>query len=815
VLPLLQELNNLASLAPKNTSGAAASVWDGLLDIIKDAVKAVVDNIITPVKTTITDIKDSLTTSFGNVIQNVKDAVTLATTTISDKVKTEVSNVITQVTTIFNNVKDSITDGFEDIKDAIQDAIGWIRDKLQGIITAIGDIGKTISKALSDTLTTVYNQIKEALINSFEEIGSFLGGIIQEARDWITNAIEGIKTVISNLIINVKEWLSTTYQAIKDFIANLIESLKDTYERVKKTLEDILGEVVTIYKLVIEKISAWWEGIQAKVAYWLQDVVWPKIQGAIDGAKQLVDLGKGIWELMSSGDYQGAFDLLDGFAKGLGIPAPVKTLHAVLSTIAYFWESIKLQFVPLEVAASKHAQINLALDPISIDNAAQGVFRGVMSKEAYFYNASLGGVTKERAQVNFETNRPLPTPGSIQEAFLRGEINENLHDSYMAHYGYSDKDINLIKSLYHLIPPPSDLIRMAVREAFSPDIAVKFGQYEDYPQAFTDWAAKQGIDKDWAERYWASHWDLPSPSMGFEMLHRGIIDDNELKLLLRALDVMPYWRERLIQLSYNPITRVDLRRMYKMGVLDEDDVYRGYLDIGYSPDNAQRLTEFTKRYSAPEDVNEQDQFRELARSTYSQAYKKKIIAREEYTAYLTTMGYHPDDINLLVQLDDYQAYQTDKLFDLADYRKDMLKLALSAWAKGIIHDTDIRSMLGDLGYDDREITLELQIVEYNRFLKLRDILLDKLHSQYVDYIIDVTDVHTILDMYNYSSEEIDKLMEEWEIEKSYRVKRPPLADLRRFYTQGLLTLEQYLDELRGQGYHEKYISLYQTSLAKA
>lgn len=814
-LALLRELSNLAAQAPKQTASPTAEIWDGLLEIIKNAIQSVMDSIINPVKNTVNDIYNGLSTSFSNTIKAVYDTVNGATTTIQNFVKTQVDGVIDQVSGIVDDVKTAVTDTFNGIVDTINDAIGWIRDKLQGVIDEIKDVGKTIGKALSDTLSTVYNQIKEAILNSLDNIADFLGGIIDQVRDWIGNTINAVREFIGKAIETAKAWVGNAYQAVKEFIGNLIETLKETYERVKKTLEDILGEMVTIIRLVIDKIQAWWMNIRLQVANWLQVQVMPKIQGAIDGAKQLVNLATDLWGLISAGDYQGAFDMLDKFAKGLGIPAPVATLHAVLSMIAYFWESIKLQFVPLEVAASRRAEIALGLGAISNGEAAEGVFRGLWGKDQYLYNASLGGVTKDRASIALETARPLPTPGAIQEGYLRGEIDEKEHDRLLSAYGYTASDISLFHALYFIIPPPTDLIRMAVREAFSPDIAEKFGQYEDYPEAFTKWAEKQGISLDWAEKYWAAHWDLPSATMGFEMLHRRIIDENELKLLLRALDVMPYWRERLIQLSYSPITRVDLRRMYKMGVLSEQDVYNGYLDIGYSPENAQRLTEFTKRYSAPEDTSQQDTFRELARGTYSQAYKKKVIARDEYIQYLTNMGYHPDDIALLVQLDDYVIYQQDKLFDLSGYRKDMLKLALSAWDRGLIHDTDIRGILTDLGYDEGEISLELSIAEYNRQLKLRDLLVDRLHTQYIEFMIDDTELHTILDVFNYTSEEIDKLQEQWEIERSYRTKRPPLSDLRRFYTQGLITLEQFMDELRGQGYHEKYITLFETSLQKA
>ncbi|GAH07016.1 unnamed protein product, partial [marine sediment metagenome] len=74
--------------------------------------------------------------------------------------------------------------------------------------------------------------------------------------------------------------------------------------------------------------------------------------------------------------------------------------------------------------------------------------------------------------------------------------------------------------------------------------------YEDYPKPLETWAAKKGLSKEWSQRYWAAHWSLPSASQGFEMLHRGIINQSDLNMLLRALDVMPFWREKLTGIAY-------------------------------------------------------------------------------------------------------------------------------------------------------------------------------------------------------------------------------------------------------------------------
>ena len=86
---------------------------------------------------------------------------------------------------------------------------------------------------------------------------------------------------------------------------------------------------------------------------------------------------------------------------------------------------------------------------------------------------------------------------------------------------------------------------------------------------------KAGLPEEQARNYWAAHWELPSAQMGYAMFQRRIIDHETLVMLLKSLDIMPFWRDKLIEMSYNPLTRVDVRRMYGLGVLSEEEVYNG------------------------------------------------------------------------------------------------------------------------------------------------------------------------------------------------------------------------------------------------
>ncbi len=808
----LQTLVDIANTTPKGKSPLVTEVTDQLKSVTSSLFVANTQAAIDDTGSIFDDIIGAITKAINDAINGVKNLVNSVGTTITNTVNNQVKNLMTAVTGIATQITNKIDSAIGGLESAINDAIGWIAEKLQGLIDAVSDIAATIGNAIADAISNIGDFIANAVNAALASVGNWIAGAIRDIGNFITGVYNAVSKWISDAVSNVGKWVKQSQDAVADYINGVINTLKQAYDTTKQYILDAINKIIAFVNQTGQVISKWFWQTVSSGAKWFADNVMPKFNDAVIGAQDIVELGKGIWGYLQDGNFQGAFDLLDKFTSGLGIPAPVKSLWSIVSAIAYFWETVRIQFVPMEVSAAKHANIDLALDPTSLDAAAVAVIRGKLSLDGYYANAKLAGVTKDRANINLEANKQLPTPGAIQDAFLRGTIDEKTHDNLLHSWGYSDDHISLFRALYHLIPSPTDLIRMGVREAFTPEIAEKFGQYEDFPQAFGDWAAKVGIDIDWAKRYWAAHWDLPSATMGFEMLHRGVIDDNELKLLLRALDVMPYWREKIIAISYNPLTRVDIRRMYQNGVLDLDQVKRAYLDIGYNDEKANWLTDFTKRYYTPEDQTQLDQFHDLARATYSQAYKRKIISRDEYYTFLEGLKYYKDDIELLITLDDYAIADQDKLFDLTDYKKSYKKLALNAYDDGLISKDDIGMILSDLGYENDEVSLELALSEYNRSLSLRNLLISQLHDQYVTYIIDNVQLSEVMGMYNFTSQEVDSLLEVWNIERSFRTKRPSLADLRKFLDRGLITLDNFLDELRGSGYNEKYISLYQAML---
>lgn len=234
-------------------------------------------------------------------------------------------------------------------------------------------------------------------------------------------------------------------------------------------------------------------------------------------------------------------------------------------------------------------------------------------------------------------SKNLPSPDELLTLFNRKLITAEATESLL-HFAFAGED-RLAKAYMELanqIPGPSDLISFAVRDCFSPDIVQTFQYNKELPTAILPWMEKQGLagqidmtmpvgstttegrdvrtKPQWFDMYWWSHWQLPSVQQGYEMLQRlypdsmfgpspystpdTVFSQASLELLQKANDFPPYWRQRLQAIAYHPLGRIDIKRMYSVGILKEDatnhDVFHAYKQIGYNDIDAKRLTDYVK-----------------------------------------------------------------------------------------------------------------------------------------------------------------------------------------------------------------------------
>lgn len=345
--------------------------------------------------------------------------------------------------------------------------------------------------------------------------------------------------------------------------------------------------------------------------------------------------------------------------------------------------------------------------------------------------------------------RTVLDKGDIIDLDLRGELDIPERRRLFEAAGIDLQTELYMRKLAQRIPGVADIIRMAVKEVFTPETAEKFGQYADFPEPLAEWASKQGLSREWATRYWAAHWDLPSVSQGFEMLHRGVIDQATMDMLLKAMDVMPYWRDKINAIAYNPLSRVDLRRMYQLGIMTLAEVRDGYKKLGFDDANAARLTDYAGKYYGVEDDTEQVDDRAYTKAEILAGYKKKVITRDQTSISLQSLGYSSAQADFYIAQQELQVEQTRKDAYINAYQ--------SLYLQGIASADEISTNL---------VTLGLRVPEINEYLSL------------------------------------------WWLQRLSRVTRPTKAERTRWLKAGIITRASWTMEMQLDGYSQTYISWY-------
>ena len=129
------------------------------------------------------------------------------------------------------------------------------------------------------------------------------------------------------------------------------------------------------------------------------------------------------------------------------------------------------------------------------------------------------------------------------------------------------------------LPGPADLVRFQLREVYLEGRREELVGTEPRP-VFDAFMRQLGFSKFHADSFWGAHWQLPSISQLNEMLFRGVIDQDEWTRFVRFNDFEPSQIPNLQQIIFNPYTRVDVRRMHRMGILDDVELLQAFADLG-------------------------------------------------------------------------------------------------------------------------------------------------------------------------------------------------------------------------------------------
>ena len=414
-----------------------------------------------------------------------------------------------------------------------------------------------------------------------------------------------------------------------------------------------------------------------------------------------------------------------------------------------------------------------------------------------------------------------------------------------------------IKKLRYQMLGAPDYIRFAVRDVYNAAVRAANRLDEGFPEIVSAKLTMLGYSPQDAKDAWAAHWELPSPSQVFEMLHRGklpagiTVDD-----YLASADYAPAWRQSLSDISYNPITRTDAKRMYKLRG-DFDELVRHFKDNGYNDKDALDLAEFTRDDVNIEGNNERRGITSGLKNAVVSMYKNRMIDADEVRSILRSMTYTDETIEQFITEADFFRIQDEKadvasalknayvkalrsredtvaLLETAGWRgqplddlmgtwdllrtstelqphqsttRDLTKAELlSAFGDGLLDEQQLTDALLQLGYDESEATVLVQHSVLKKKKEDTALLVELTHQRYVGREI----------TYDTASIELDKLqvavtqklvsLKKWQIEREKRIPDFTLAQLEGMIKSKVMEEDTARTFLKDQGYMDSQVA---------
>lgn len=308
-----------------------------------------------------------------------------------------------------------------------------------------------------------------------------------------------------------------------------------------------------------------------------------------------------------------------------------------------------------------------------------------------------------------------------QKLNFRGIVKDDELKAMALFLGFNERAMELVNKTTKFYPSVRDSIDFAVREAFEPDENLFIHGGNAIPLPFKEIADKLGIDEIWVKRFWHSHWRLLGAGQLLEGFHRGFLNKDELLDYLRRLDYVEKDRKLIMDMSYNLLTRVDIRRIFEQGLISSMDLYNYYGKLGFTEKDQALMTNLAKQMRFI-DTND-------LRKIYIERFENGLISENEIKELLHNTGLDLDEINGYLELSDGQKE--------LEFVIELKKRIETKFYEGDIDFDELVQQLRQLGVSNRELKrIEKNAILFD-FRKKKLPTLAELKRYYKKNIIDL------------------------------------------------------------------------------
>lgn len=376
-----------------------------------------------------------------------------------------------------------------------------------------------------------------------------------------------------------------------------------------------------------------------------------------------------------------------------------------------------------------------------------------------------------------------PNIGELVALYHRGVLSRQQLDGRLRKLGVLKPELadEWIR-LFQVLPPLSDLLRFMVRDSADEGIVKTYGYDSEFTEKYrgkiVEWAKALGVDPTVFLYYWRAHWRIPSDTQLFEMLHRLRPDRPEVmnwantylnhttgetlpgspprplsvtaedvRDALKINDVAPGWVDRLMAVSYAPITRTDAVRAYIIGGLDDVGLRDKFRDLGYTKKDAEELVGFYRLQKAQRVANTTGTWTTRKTARY---YRSGMIDREEAERLLMRLVGDP---KIAASIIDGVHLERE-----AEHRGKVIRGVMRGYRYGEITRTQAESRLIEAGVDQFAIVQMIDGWEVERETRWKQPTVAQLTGWLTKFIMPAAEVERRLRNLGYSQDDAERII---------------------------------------------------------
>lgn len=636
-------------------------------------------------------------------------------------------------------------------------------------IPLIGDAANAIVNRILEGLAPVLervNEIKDALGT---RLGEAIGPIVREVAATASRISEGLAESLANALPAMLQFAAeaaTRAAEVGEAFAAQAASLGDVGDAVGDAVAARAGGIADFIR----------DNVAGTFGEMVKNAITTLELDHVGNTDALID------ELHKSGILPPT--LQDALAL---VPGRTTPLHLVVGTALLVAGALAFVGPMLQPQVTQATQAAFEKNPSNIvgpGEAASAAARALQTFGDMEQLARRSGFDRDQFSLLHSLAQTYAPADAVVVAGLRGILNDEQVERLLTRHGLDGENRELIKALGLQLPGVQDTIRMAVREVFAPEQRRALTLDADYPPDLTEHARRIGLGEEWARNFWAAHWELPSVNQVFAMLHRGLVTRDEVAAHLKAADYAPVWRDRLIALSHDVFTRVDIRRIHDLRKKDHAWLVEQHKRLGYNDADSEELSAFVELLNDDERGERRKVLTGPLVSRVITGVVNGTMDDEQASAMFASLGYDDDAIGSFLE---------EAALIRGDTRASRIgELLGDLYIKGRRTRVEVAEQLRERGFTEGEIEQRLASYDLEKELRApterelaeRDLTRTDVEAGYRARKLTAEQATRLLLGLRYDEVEVAFILEMADYKEAQTVQRDQIEVVRRKFVKG-------------------------------